>query len=431
MPAQKSCSLLVIAKLSIGHAQAMQSGLKVLTIHGQGLQGLSIISIIDELCSRIAHQNRLARCLAPCEFYDVICGTGIGAFIAVLLGRYCLDISRCKQVYMDLTEFIGEKKQMRFSNTSNAHTEKEHIQEFMEMLIRDEGWSDKMDISVSGNKSRCQHVFIVQHRSSSVNGAKELIFHSDTSKVPESCSLSVVSPSTPSSISAAVAASVTHGIEEWHTDIRSPSDRKLVQIHGVVLAAIEDILRCDQSESHISFLVNVGPSRPNSVGSLFSRKGPISPRKWVADKTSPIKSVVMWPMKQTKKTLSRFDSSSQQNFVIAHPTSFRPRERTVSLPATSWVLQPRSNLQGELASPTDQAERIAMAKEHMQILVELASEKLFFDFTTMARTTMDEASDMVDLRETRSAIKALIDSLDKNGKLAEAARQFGVISQKK
>lgn len=48
--------------------------------------------------SSIAETNQLGQYSGLCEVFNVICGAGIRAFIAVLLGRYCLDTGKFKQV---------------------------------------------------------------------------------------------------------------------------------------------------------------------------------------------------------------------------------------------------------------------------------------------------------------------------------------------
>lgn len=140
---------------------SIDGALRVLTLHGDGLQGLSIVSVIDELCSKITETNGLTQYSRPSELFDVICGTGIGALMAVLLGEYCLDIGKCKEVYMDLAEFIEEIEATRRGLRTGA-IEEEDIREFMEILINEEGWSDVMEIPATVGRKVCQHVFVAR-----------------------------------------------------------------------------------------------------------------------------------------------------------------------------------------------------------------------------------------------------------------------------
>jgi hypothetical protein len=44
----------------------------------------------------------------PCEHFDLICGTGTGGLIAIMLGRLRLDLETCKEVYVRMTRKVFE-----------------------------------------------------------------------------------------------------------------------------------------------------------------------------------------------------------------------------------------------------------------------------------------------------------------------------------
>jgi glycine hydroxymethyltransferase len=44
----------------------------------------------------------------PCEYFDLIAGTGTGGLIALMLGRLRLDIETCKDVYVRMTRHVFE-----------------------------------------------------------------------------------------------------------------------------------------------------------------------------------------------------------------------------------------------------------------------------------------------------------------------------------
>ena len=44
----------------------------------------------------------------PCEYFDLIAGTGTGGLIAIMLGRLRLDIETCKDVYVRMTKRVFE-----------------------------------------------------------------------------------------------------------------------------------------------------------------------------------------------------------------------------------------------------------------------------------------------------------------------------------
>lgn len=44
----------------------------------------------------------------PCDHFDLICGTGTGGLIAIMLGRLRLDLETCKEVYVRMTRRVFE-----------------------------------------------------------------------------------------------------------------------------------------------------------------------------------------------------------------------------------------------------------------------------------------------------------------------------------
>ena len=67
--------------------------LRVLSLDGGGVRGISSLYILKELMAQIAREHRvenpdqpeLSPC--PCEYFDLICGTSTGGLIALMLGR--------------------------------------------------------------------------------------------------------------------------------------------------------------------------------------------------------------------------------------------------------------------------------------------------------------------------------------------------------
>ena len=46
--------------------------------------------------------------LKPCDYFDLIGGTGTGGLIAIMLGRLRMNIEQCKEVYQEMTRFVFE-----------------------------------------------------------------------------------------------------------------------------------------------------------------------------------------------------------------------------------------------------------------------------------------------------------------------------------
>ncbi|KAK5100229.1 hypothetical protein LTR24_001024 [Lithohypha guttulata] len=389
--------------------------LRVLTLHGDGLQGLSIVSVIDELCSRIAEANGLTQYCRPSELFDVICGTGIGALIAVLLGRYCLDIGKCKEVYMDLAEFVEERQAAR-RGLRTGTIEEEDIHEFMEILIKEEGWSDVMEIPATVGRKKCQHVFMARSRNQ--HDGKSIIQLGSQAQIETLRRRSLPSSTKPARIPRVLAASVANGIRDW-LPISNGFEARMPCVHVVVLTAVDELMASHQSNSSIGFLANIGPQRPESSNLDGISREPRSPARWVMDMTSPIRTVVMWPLKVTKRTLL----ASEPVLEADNESPVCGGRRAKSLSLIQWpihgLIAPIDN-----TADSERGERQELVQEQVQQLLSETSEKRLFDFSS-SLTASYETSDMADLKETRSNIKHIIGLMNDTGLFEEAARCFG------
>ncbi|KAJ9611424.1 hypothetical protein H2200_004608 [Cladophialophora chaetospira] len=82
--------------------------LKILTLDGGGLQALATLSSLTAVCRAIADHNGADRSPAPHELFDMIAGIGTRGWIALLLGRYRLDIMTATCVYMEIASKVDE-----------------------------------------------------------------------------------------------------------------------------------------------------------------------------------------------------------------------------------------------------------------------------------------------------------------------------------
>ena len=71
-----------------------QQPLRILSLDGGGIRGISSLYILKELMAQLERERRatapdppLAASLRPCEVFDLICGTSTGGLIALMLGR--------------------------------------------------------------------------------------------------------------------------------------------------------------------------------------------------------------------------------------------------------------------------------------------------------------------------------------------------------
>jgi Patatin-like phospholipase len=59
---------------------------RILSLDGGGVRGLSSLLILRNMMEEIARRNGIAEA-RPCQYFDLIGGTGTGGLIAIMLGR--------------------------------------------------------------------------------------------------------------------------------------------------------------------------------------------------------------------------------------------------------------------------------------------------------------------------------------------------------
>ncbi|KAL4869992.1 hypothetical protein BDV12DRAFT_166821 [Aspergillus spectabilis] len=87
--------------------------LRILSLDGGGVRGYSMLILLQELMHRIYVETegkppRRDQIPKPCDYFDLIAGTGTGGLIALMLGRLRLDLETCKDVYVRMTRRVFE-----------------------------------------------------------------------------------------------------------------------------------------------------------------------------------------------------------------------------------------------------------------------------------------------------------------------------------
>ncbi|TGJ80541.1 hypothetical protein E0Z10_g8223 [Xylaria hypoxylon] len=87
--------------------------LRILSLDGGGVRGYSMLIILQELMHRTYVETegkapRRDQVPKPCDYFDLIVGTGTGGLIAIMLGRLRLDLEQCKELYVEMTRMVFE-----------------------------------------------------------------------------------------------------------------------------------------------------------------------------------------------------------------------------------------------------------------------------------------------------------------------------------
>ncbi|KAK3363966.1 phospholipase, patatin family protein [Lasiosphaeria hispida] len=81
--------------------------LRVLSLDGGGIRGLSSLLVLDALMKQIDPISPPK----PCEVFDLIGGTSTGGLIAIMLGRLNMDMASCIRAYRYMSESIFKPRE--------------------------------------------------------------------------------------------------------------------------------------------------------------------------------------------------------------------------------------------------------------------------------------------------------------------------------
>ncbi|KAF8579258.1 FabD/lysophospholipase-like protein [Ramaria rubella] len=81
-------------------------GLRLLSLDGGGIRGLSELLILQEIMHRIKEKEQLTESPLPCRYFDLIGGTSTGGIIALMLGRLGMSVAEAIECYGTLAQRV-------------------------------------------------------------------------------------------------------------------------------------------------------------------------------------------------------------------------------------------------------------------------------------------------------------------------------------
>ncbi|KAL1761367.1 acyl transferase/acyl hydrolase/lysophospholipase [Schizophyllum commune] len=83
-----------------------ETGLRLLALDDGGIRGLSMLLLLRKILHRIQQISCLQALPLPCEYFDIIAGSGTGGLIAILLGRLRLSIEHAIECYTRIVNHV-------------------------------------------------------------------------------------------------------------------------------------------------------------------------------------------------------------------------------------------------------------------------------------------------------------------------------------
>ena len=252
--------------------------LKILTIDGGGLQAVSTLLILNELLEKIAvqngHPNRKPR---PCDVFDTIAGIGAGGWLAILLGRFRLDITSCLSEWYKITQRIvprSRKRKLRMRVFQHCYFDQDSLIAQIDRLteLYDAKENQKNLLERRPQDVRTRHVFVAALKS---DASGYNLFR--TYEIPPSPQLPgrmLKGPQNPSTFKISSAFGVTGAAKyfapKWKELVAGSGeiafrDTKFPKPHNITELALDEMWGIYGTAVPLSVVVNIGPGRPQDI----------------------------------------------------------------------------------------------------------------------------------------------------------------------
>ena len=127
---------------------ANHNPLRILSLDGGGVRGISSLYILKEVMAQITRQRQItnesetATPLRPCDVFDLICGTSTGGLIALMLGRLemvHLTLPINSELYMLITKTVDDtiERYLGLSETIFGAVSKDSRRQFDHNALED------------------------------------------------------------------------------------------------------------------------------------------------------------------------------------------------------------------------------------------------------------------------------------------------------
>lgn len=266
--------LRVLARVTMVPVPVANKPLKILTIDGGGLQAISTLLILDELLSAIAKNNGVQqRKPRPCDVFDTIAGIGAGGWLALLLGRFHMDITSCLSEWYKITQNIAPRsgtEEIRMRLLKHCYFNPDRLVEQIDNLTRIYGTGEYLYAN-NTDGIRTRHVFVAAYRPDA-KGYNLFRTYSipQTAKLPEKL---LEGPRNPAEFKISSAFGVTGAAKYFTTHWKEQmatsgkirfSDTRFPKPHNITELALDEMWGIYGTEVPLSIIVNIGPGIPNT-----------------------------------------------------------------------------------------------------------------------------------------------------------------------
>ena len=250
--------------------------LTILTLDGGDLHAISTLLILNRVLEKIAEENGHPGVgkPRPCDVFDVIAGIGVGGWLAILLGRFRLDITTCLSEWSTMMQHLGPRswiKKLRMSLLQHRCFDTTRLIKQVHSWTQVHRTGDYL-FEDDHQGARTRHVFVAAPTSDA--GGYNLFRSYEvppSAKLPEKL---LEGPKDPDSFKISHAFAVTgaasHFTAPWEQQMASSgktifNDTKFPEPHNITGLALNEMYGIYGTDVPLSVVVNIGPGFPDDA----------------------------------------------------------------------------------------------------------------------------------------------------------------------
>ncbi|KAJ7154133.1 FabD/lysophospholipase-like protein [Mycena filopes] len=162
-------------------------GLRLLSLDGGGIRGLSTLYILETLMHRIQTEHNLERVPLPCDYFDLIGGTSTGGLIAILIGRLRMSVDEAILCYVEFSEKVFGKSKSSFGDGKYSATIFENV---VKALVKQKTGNTETLLLDDGALGGMCKVFVCARRAHTIDlGIAELFRSYRSTNPPVVCTM--------------------------------------------------------------------------------------------------------------------------------------------------------------------------------------------------------------------------------------------------
>ena len=248
--------------------------MKILTLDGGGLQAISTLLILNKVLETIADQNGVSgEKPRPCDGFDTIAGIGAGGWLAILLGRFRMDITSCLSEWYKLLQCVtprSKPREIRLRLLQHSYVDTDLLVEQIGRLTKTYNTGDRLFEDDPAGARTC-HVFVAALDPDARGYKLFRSYEASSARMPHK---PLEGPRDPGTFTISRAFGVTGAAKyftpPWKERMaksgrRRFSDTGFPKPHNITELALNEMWALYGTKVEMSVILNVGPGLPSDA----------------------------------------------------------------------------------------------------------------------------------------------------------------------